>query len=362
MVRVGLIGLGKMGLSHLAMIRVHPDVDLVGVCDTSKFMTDVLEKYTGVATYSDYGELFREAKPEAVIVATPSRFHVDIVRAALERDLHVFCEKPFCLNPEDSAELASMAAARGVVNQVGYHYRFVGAFEEVKRLLEAGAIGRVSHVLAEAYGPVVLRSKGMSWRTRKEEGGGCLYDYAAHPINLLNWMFGSPRRVDGAVLSSIFSADTDDEVYSSIHYEGGPSAQLSVNWSDESFRKMSVRMSIWGSGGRIYADRQECQAYLRSTEHAPAGYVAGWNVRYTTDLTRPVWFYLRGEEYSAQLDYFVRCILSKQQSNINSFAEAADTDRVLNMIRESALADPVSTAQPPKRRSGLFGLHKPARA
>jgi predicted dehydrogenase len=64
MVRVGLIGLGKMGLSHLAMIRVHPDVELVGVCDTSKFMTDVLEKYTGVATYPDYREMFREAKPD----------------------------------------------------------------------------------------------------------------------------------------------------------------------------------------------------------------------------------------------------------------------------------------------------------
>ena len=54
----------------------------------------------------------------------------------------------------------------------------------MKRILDSGALGRVTHVLAEAYGPVVLRAKRQSWRTQKEEGGGCLYDYAAHPLNL----------------------------------------------------------------------------------------------------------------------------------------------------------------------------------
>lgn len=354
MVRIAVIGIGKMGLSHLAMIRVHPQVKLVGVCDTSKFLCDVLEKYTDIATYSDYKEMFKEAKPDAVIVATPSRFHVDIVRAALEQGLHVFCEKPFCLNWTDSQQLASLASARGVVSQVGYHFRFVAAFEEVKRLVDCGAIGRVSHVLAEAYGPVVLRPKGMSWRTQKDEGGGCLYDYAAHPVNLINWLFGAPDKVGDTTMSRLFSADTDDEVYSSFNYANGPSVQLSVNWSDESYRKMSVKLTLWGTGGRIYADRQECQAYLRKSDGLPAGYVPGWNVRYTTDLTQPVWFYLRGEEYSAQLDYFVRCIMSGAQKNINSFSEAAETDRVLGLMRQSAQEEPATAPAAKAKWGGLF--------
>jgi predicted dehydrogenase len=338
MVRVALVGLGKMGLSHLAMIRVHPEVELVGVCDTSKFMLDVLGKYTDVATFTDAASMFREAKPDAVIIATPSRFHASIVRDALEKGLHVFCEKPFCLDWSESMALASLAEERGLINQVGYHYRFVGAFEEVRRLVECGAIGTVTHVLAEAYGPVVLRPKGMSWRTQKEEGGGCLYDYAAHPVNLLNWLFGVPTGIGGTAMTKIFSRDTEDEVYSSFQYADGPSVQLSVNWSDESYRKMSVKLTLWGSTGRIYADRQECQVYLRNIEKAPDGYTEGWNVRYTTELTKPVWFYLRGEEYSAQLDHFVRCVVSGDPANINSFASAAQTDRVLAMMREDAEA------------------------
>jgi hypothetical protein len=62
-------------------------------------------------------------------------------------------------------------------------------------------------------------------------------------------------------------------------------------------------------------------------------------VRYTTELTQPVWFYLRGEEYSAQLDYFMRCIESGERKNVNSFSSAAETDRVLSMVIDDARSD-----------------------
>jgi predicted dehydrogenase len=336
MLRVAVVGLGKMGLSHLSIIRAHPEVEVVAMCDASKYLLDVLEKYTGIPGYSDWKAMLKEAAPEAVIVATPSRAHAEIVRAVLDQGIHVFCEKPFCLDWKTSSELAALAQRKGLINQVGYHYRFVGAFQEVKRLLDHGAIGKISHVLAEAYGPVVLRPKGMSWRSRKEEGGGCLYDYAAHPVNLLNWYFGMPDNVAGTVIKGIFSKETDDEVYATLRYANGPSVQLSVNWSDESFRKMSVKLTIWGNAGRIYADRQECQVYLRETSQTPAGYSKGWNVRYTTELTEPVWFYVRGEEYSAQLDHFVRCISTGSNAGNNSFTSAAQTDHVLSMMLTDA--------------------------
>jgi predicted dehydrogenase len=340
MIRMAVVGLGKMGLSHLSMIRVHPNIELVGICDTSKFLLGMLEKNTGIATFTDFDTMIEHARPTAVIIATPSRFHANIVRSSLDHGLHVFCEKPFCLSPVDSESLSTLAMRKGLINQVGYHYRFVGAFQEVKRLLDAKAIGEISHVLAEAYGPVVLRPKSISWRSKKEEGGGSLYDYAAHPVNLLNWFFGTPASASGTMMNSIFSHDIDDEVYSTLEFPSGPSAHLSVNWSDESYRKMSVKITIWGSGGRIYADRQECQVYLRNNAKAPHGYEKGWNVRYTTELTKPVWFYLRGEEYSAQLDYFVRQIDLGILENINSFSEAAQTDLSLEMMRKDAIAHP----------------------
>lgn len=336
MMRVGVVGLGKMGVSHYSIINAHPDAEVVAVCDSTGYILDVVHKYTGVPVYVDYAKMLSEAPLDAVIIATPSRSHAPLVEQALNKNLHVFCEKPFCLDLADAERLTALAAEKGLVNQVGYHYRFVGPFQEVKRLLDAGAIGKVTHVLAEAYGPVVLKPKGSTWRTQRAEGGGCLYDYAAHPINLLNWFFGMPTAVGGSALNKVFSRDTDDEVYSSLFFDGGLTAQLSVNWSDESYRKMSTKISVWGTNGRITADRQECQVFLRGDGPAVTGYRQGWNVRYGTDLTDDVWFYVRGEEYSAQIDYFVNNVNARSRENVSSFADAALTDKVISLISADA--------------------------
>lgn len=360
MIKLAVVGLGKMGLSHHAMIHAHPRVQVAAVCDATGYVLDVLNKYTGVRTYTDFDAMLAEVPLDAVIIATPSSMHAKMVNTALAKGLHVFCEKPFCLDTKDGEQATRAATEKGLVNQVGYHYRFVGAFQEVKRLLDANAIGQVTHVLAEAYGPVVLKPKGSSWRTQRSEGGGCLYDYAAHPLNLVNWYFGAPKGVGGTVLNKIFSKETDDEVFGTLYFADGKSAQVSVNWSDESYRKMSTKISIWGTTGRITADRQECQVFLRDTAALPAGYQQGWNIRYTTDLTEPVWFYLRGEEYSAQLDYFVKCIEEKRaHDNVNSFESALATDKVISMMiadAEKGASVLAGDALPdaPKKKKGLF--------
>jgi predicted dehydrogenase len=346
MIKVAVVGLGKMGISHQALVNAHPDAELVAVCDASRYVLNVLAKYTGVRTYSDFETMLAEMPLDAVVIATPSKTHADMVRAAIDRGLHVFCEKPFTLDFRDAAALTSAAADRHLVTQVGYHNRFVGAFSEVKRLLEARAIGQVSHVLAEAYGPVVLKKSGATWRSRATEGGGCLYDYGAHPLNLVNWYLGEPVGVGGSALSRVFSHETDDEVASTLYFGDGQTAQLCVNWSDESYRKMTTRVTVWGAAGRIYADRQECQVYLRPGAPGLSGYEPGWNIRYTTQLTAPVWFYLRGEEYSAQMDYFINSVSTRRVAGVNDFGSAAVTDAGLAMIVADAEKGAGTTSLP----------------
>jgi predicted dehydrogenase len=359
MIKVAVVGLGKMGISHLGIINAHPAVEVVAVCDATKYMLDVLEKYSGIPGYTDYDKLLAEASLDAVVIATPSRLHAPMVEKALARGLHVFCEKPFTLDPEDSRRLAATAAERNLVNQVGYHYRFVGTFLETKRLLDLGAIGEVTAVMAEAYGPVVLKPKGSTWRTQSAQGGGCLYDYAAHPLNLLNWYFGAPDAVAGSVLKKVFSRDTDDEVYSTLLYPGDMTGQLSVSWSDESYRKMGTKITVRGTKGKITADRQELQVFLRDTATVPAGYQEGWTLRYVTDLTEEVWFYIRGEEYSAQIDYFAKSIADRALPGRNTFADAAQTDDTIAMIKTDAEGgDPTRprAVSPQKRAGSRFNI------
>ena len=345
MIRIAVVGLGKMGLSHLAILRTHPDIDVVAVCDTFGMMLNGLSRYTNLKTYSDYTELLEKEQLDAVLIATPSRFHGAMVKQALDKNLHVFCEKPLCLDIAEGRELVKLAKNKGVVNQVGYHYRFLTTFSESKALLAANLLGKIHHVRAEAYGPVVLRPKGMTWRASKTEGGGCLFDYACHAIDLINFLYAVPAAVKGTVLNKIFSNDVDDEVYCTLYFTDGATGQLATNWSDDSFRKMSMQMTFWGENGRMRIDRQEIQIYLRNEVGSFPKFRRGWNVRFTTELTEPVWFYLRGEEYSMQIDHFVLCIKDRNQTQVSSFETAVETDVVLAKMLADAKKSPASVDQ-----------------
>jgi len=335
MVRAGVIGLGKMGISHCSIINAHPDVDFVAVCDSSKFVLSAIEKYTDFVCYADYKKMIKKSDLDCLVVATPTRLHADMVQYAMERDIHVFVEKPLSLSLEDGRRMVEIAERKKLVNQVGYHNRFIGTFKETKRLLERGAIGKVYHILGEAYGPVVLKQKGSTWRSDKSEGGGCLFDYASHVVNLIGYLVGVPDSVAGTVLRNIYSKGVDDAVYATLFYNSGITGQLSINWSDETYRKMSTQITILGKLGKIISDAQECRIYLKNKEGFE-GMSSGWNIRYITDVTDPVKFNLRGEEYSAQIDYFIDCIKGNNIHNISSFLTAFETDNVIDFLRNDA--------------------------
>lgn len=342
MVRLGLSGLGKMGLSHLAIAHAHRDVKIVAVCDSHSYILETFRKYADFRLYAHFEEMLDKESLDAVIIATPARLHASMVRAALDHNLHVFCEKPFTLDADESLRLASEAETKNLVNQVGYHHRFIATFGELKRLVDEGLIGRVHSFRVEAYGPVVLHPQTSTWRSSHREGGGCLYEYASHAIDLTNFVFGRAQSIRGTALNRIFSRDVEDEVYAILFYpDRNISGQLSCNWSDASFRKMFTRMTVWGEKGRIAADRQEIQTYVHDPAPSLNGLHPGWNIRYTTDLTDPVDFYLRGEEYSAQLDHFVTSIRSGSRTRC-SFREACDTDFVTSAI----LTDAAGRAMP----------------
>ena len=335
MIRAGLIGLGKMGISHCSIINAQHDAKLVAVCDSSKFVLSAIGKYTDFKCYTDYRKMIDKSNLDCLIIATPTKLHPDMAQYAMEQNIHVFVEKPLSLTTEDGRMMVAAADAGKLVNQVGFHNRFIGSFQETKRLLEQDVIGGIYHILGEAYGPVVLKQKGGTWRSDSSEGGGCLYDYASHVVNMVNYLAGPPDDVAGTVLKKIYSKGVDDAVYATLLYNNGRSGQLSINWSDESYRKMSTQITILGDRGKIIADAQECRIYLRDKD-GWEGMTNGWNMRYITDLTKPVEFNLRGEEYSAQIDYFIECIKNNKTDNVNSFASALETDIVLEKLKNDA--------------------------
>jgi predicted dehydrogenase len=335
MIKTGIIGLGKMGLSHASIINAHPDLDLVAVCDSSTLILEALKKYGSFQTYTDYRKMLTENDLQALFVATPTKFHADMVLDALERNIHVFCEKPLSLTVEQGKRMVEQAAQKHLVNQVGYHNRFIGTFNFLKKIVAAGILGNIYHFTGEAYGPVVVKRKESTWRSDSTEGGGCLFDYASHVINLIEYILGDIRDVDGVMLKKVFSGGVEDAVYTGVYLENGLSGMLQVNWSDETYRKMSTQITLLGTGGKIITDAQEMKIYVKE-EHPGLGLEKGWNMRYITDLTEQVDFYLRGEEYSAQVDYFAKSIKDGNSEGISSFSAALKTDTIIDLIKSKA--------------------------
>ena len=331
MLKAGIIGLGKMGLSHAAIVAPHKDVDLVAVCDTSSLILDGIRKFTGIKVYDDYRKMIDSEKLDFVIVATPTKFHFPMVKYALEKGVHTFCEKPFSLSIKEGEEMVSLAEKNNLVNQVGYHNHFIGTFRELRRLIKNGILGDLVHFTGEAYGPVVTKPKGGTWRSDPGEGVGCLFDYASHVINLIQEIIGRPVSAPGAQLKRIYSRNVDDAVYSLLKLESGLSGILSVNWSDETYRKMSTSITVIGKKGKIICDATELKIYLKEPD-SKEKLDRGWTIKYITDLAIPVDFYLRGEEYSAQIDNFVHHVIERKPTEINTFRQALETDRVMEII------------------------------
>lgn len=330
-----IVGLGRMGLTHLAILNHHPSIARLSAVEASTCLGKAIEKNLGVVCYGGIEELFAAGAPDFVVVATPTNSHYKIAKAAIERGVHAFIEKPLCTSPSEGAELLRIARSRGVVVQVGYVNRFNEIFQDVRRLIQSGEIGSPTYVSCDIRSPMVSKTTASSWRSRPSEGGGCLSDIASHGIDLMNFLVGSPTRILGASLQSIVSRGVEDRVDAILGYQGFTGA-LHVNWSDPSCRKPAYRVNIDAENGRITADQHAYKIFRNAPgEHGVAG---AWSTCYITDIAQPVRMYVRGNEFTRQLDYFIDSLISNRRDGVCDIAASLEVDEMIDQIRKSGLA------------------------
>ena len=330
---VAIIGFGRMGITHFSIINTHPRVNVTAVADTSSTILSLLTKYVGgVRTYTDHQELLDRESLDAIVVCTPPSLHYEIADAAAARNIHVFCEKPFTTNASHALNLATTFTAKGLRGQVGYVNRFNDVFKRVKLFLEYELIGNPVRFKSEMYSPTVLKRSGESnWRGSRQQGGGALFEVASHAIDLVNLLLGAPDKITGSYLSSIYSANVEDAVLSTFLYKNGSSGSINVNWSDSSYRKPTNKIELFGEKGKIIADQHALKIFLNDGNEDNK-LVKGWNTLNITDVFTPVPFYVRGNEFTAQLYHFVDCIGDATIRNESSFREAAITMSIIDGI------------------------------
>lgn len=341
-IKVAIVGAGRMGLTHYSLINAHPEVQVCAVVEPSLPLRRVLGKFCQAPVFSDYREMLDAARPAAVVVSTPPETHYEIVAAAADRGLHAFVEKPFTLQSHQARQLAVRYSEAGLVNQVGYVNRFNDVFQFAHLLVRDGALGRVVRYRSDMHSRTVIKpASSRSWRSARSSGGGVTYEMASHALNLAQHLVGWPARVIGSRLTSVFSPDADDVVSSTLVHDGDLTGTIYVNWSDESVRKPTNMIEVFGDRGKLVANQHSVSVSLHEA-YGPLGLPAGWTTRYITDLARPVPFYVRGNEYTSQLWSFIAQIRRQPVDSTCSFDDAADTLLTIERIFADAAAKPTT--------------------
>lgn len=199
MVGIAIIGCGKIGIRHLEAYRDIKNANVVALCDTDdKLVGEVSRKY-GVSGYDDYEEIIKKENVDAVDVCVPTRFHHKVVLEALASGKNVFCEKPLTHKLEYAEEIKEKQKETGKLVMVGYLYRFHPSLQRLKRILEDGVIGVPYYAIFRIGG----RGGYRVWKHKKSEGGGAMLDMMVHMLDLCDWYFGEPDRVEPFLYETI---------------------------------------------------------------------------------------------------------------------------------------------------------------
>ena len=151
MLRVGIVGCGKIADSHAAQLRRISGCEIVSACDTEPLMAQQFCRRFAVKRYfSDLGTLLRETKPDVVHVTTPPKSHFEIAKSCLERACHVYVEKPFTLNEEEAQKLIAIANENRLKITAGHDDQFSHVARRMRTLVQNGFLGGAA-VHMESY-------------------------------------------------------------------------------------------------------------------------------------------------------------------------------------------------------------------
>ena len=214
MLKLGIIGTGRLGSFHADKAAAHPDVELVAVMDLSESSRKALAAKHNVADCATLNDLFPLV--DAVVVATPTFAHYELGVRCLRQGLHVLMEKPMCASLSEAEQLVDAAQKSNVVFQVGHVEEFNPAWTAAEPMLEVIRSGQP--VLIDA-----MRSSGYTFRSTDI---GTVFDMMIHDLDLVLSIVPSPIRSVDAVGFNVIGGPHEDIADARIRFENGSVANF----------------------------------------------------------------------------------------------------------------------------------------
>jgi len=208
MLKVGIVGIGMMGRLHFKCYRQLKDAKVVAVCDIDHNRlngqaeiagnlrgADVSLDLAGIEIYHDFEEMIAKADLDVLSVTVPTNIHRDYTVMALNRGIHVLCEKPMALDEKSCSDMIKTAENSGLILQIGHCLRFWPEYMKLSEIVRSGEYGDVlvaSFKRLSAY----PRWSWNNWLMKADCSGGALVDLHIHDSDFVQYLFGMPKTVN----------------------------------------------------------------------------------------------------------------------------------------------------------------------
>ena len=196
--RVGLVGIGGMGSNHLRCQLGNPRVEVVAICDIlPEKMQAAKERFNipNIPCYTDFKDMIDTEQLDAVDISTPNYLHSIVAVYAMEKGLHVFCEKPDAVSVEEALKMKEASERTGKILMVMRNNRYYTNSQYLKKLITAGECGEIYCGRCGWIRRRGIPGRGGWFTTKAQSGGGPLIDLGVHMIDLAMWLMGNPKPV-----------------------------------------------------------------------------------------------------------------------------------------------------------------------
>lgn len=314
MTKVGVVGLGRMGMLHLMDCTKIDDVKVVAVADSSKRALKKAKSLGVKRLYVDYHELFRDASEfDAVVISLPNFLHFESVQLALEAGLNVFVEKPMARNVEECREIVKLVRKSGRKFMVGHCMRFMDAVEKMKENLDKGFIGNLEVATIEEVmngpftHPKVPAPVADWWFDPKKSGGGVLLDLGYHMIDLFRFFVGEDCNGVFSILEHKFNLPVEDGAI--VVLCSSPSSVrgiINVGWYQKAvYPQFDFHLVLHGNAGYLSADDfRPSNLYLHAIKEGTKNLLRRFSGRKIKPLSYTYYY----EAFYKELSHFFNCI------------------------------------------------------
>ncbi len=326
-INIGVIGCGQWGPNHVRNFTHLPYSQAAMCADLDeKRLKSMKETFLNIVPTKDPMEIFKNPEIHAVCVATPTATHYQMVKAALEHDKDVLCEKPLAVKASECEELVALAKKRKRILMVGHVFVFNSGIRRLKDYIKNGELGKIQYAHSERTNLGPFRYDV-----------NVVWDLAPHDVSIFNFLFnGMPTEVS-ARGHRCLSKEREDVAFVNLAYPGDVMVSLHVSWLDpKKVRNITIvgdrKMVSWDDLATV----GPISLYDKRVEKSMPYYETFGEFQLFSkegDITIPkfeMW-----EPLKAQDAYFVDCVRDRRQPEYADGTKGWEVVRVMEAIQKS---------------------------